>query len=106
MPPKAKGKGRKAGAGAKKKNSSPGESQWVKAGAPACPRPQYTRGVLRGNPASWATRWSGFVLVLSFLPLTLGHYGTQASLKCILRVFLVLGLPGAHTRHCHLSWLK
>lgn len=44
MPPKAKGKGRKAGAGVKKKNSSPGESQCVKAGAPACPHPQYTQG--------------------------------------------------------------
>lgn len=40
--------------------------------------------VLRRNPVLWATRWSGFVLVLSFVLLIQGHYGTQAGLKHIL----------------------
>lgn len=71
MPPKTKGKGRKTGAQKKKKNPSPGESQWVKDSAPAllCP-PR-------------AARWSGFVLVLSFVLLTQAHYGTRETLKPI-----------------------
>lgn len=40
--------------------------------------------VLRRNPVLWATRWSGFVLVLSFVLLIQGHYGAQAGLKYIL----------------------
>lgn len=96
MPPKTKGKGRKAEARKKKKNSSPGKSPWVKASAPAGAMSTVHTKVLRGNPAPWATRQSEFVSVLSFVLLTQGHYGTQARIKRTLLVFLVLGLPGAH----------
>lgn len=84
MPPKTRAKGRKTGAQKKKKNPSPGESLTRRSSEGVQPSGQQDGGV--------------FVLVLSFVLLTQGHYGTQAGLKHIFRLSLPsAGVTGAAT---------